>query len=169
MVVPNNPSKIFKGSLKIQTWCESELQGPGTILVQNGSASLASDVHHRQLRGRLGELYETHCSDSAWAADNCLTEMPQNGVALGSPLHTVIRLLKEPHQSENILIGWKILTHLKVMQGPDYPTSPFLPIIGNRCWSRMGKEGKTKRWWRIDNGMCLQQKTKVCVDEVTCD
>jgi len=44
------------------------------ILVQNRSASLAS----RQLRHRLVELYETHGSDSASAADNYIAEVPQN-------------------------------------------------------------------------------------------
>ena len=74
------------------------IQGPGTILIQNRSASLASDVRHRQLRHRLVELYETHGSDSASAADDYIAEVPQNGAAWGGPLRLVIRLLRAPHQ-----------------------------------------------------------------------
>jgi len=75
---PGWTKQFFKGSLEFKSKHDAkfELQGPGTILVQNRSASFASDVHHRQLRGRLVKLYETHCSDSTWATDNCLAEVP---------------------------------------------------------------------------------------------
>ena len=91
---PGWTKHFFKGSLEFKSkHVNRPIQGPITILVQNRSASLASHVHHRQLRHRLVELYETHGSDSASAADNYFAEVPQNGAAWGGPLRLVIRLL----------------------------------------------------------------------------
>ena len=62
--------------------------------------------------------------------------------------------------------------HFEV-KGLENPTSQFLPKIGNRTWSRMGKEGKTKevvedRQLKQSYVFVKRKAVKINFDKVVC-